>query len=88
LACPLHGYSPAPTQRSLLRQLQTQLARYVQLPSQIFDGLQSTVVQLVSHSSQKCNFDDNDGEEAACSPSLHKKEILYCKYNDDDDDPI
>ncbi len=37
-------------------------------------------------SSGHCDSSDNDGEAADFSLSLHKKEMLECQYDDDDDD--
>jgi hypothetical protein len=43
-------------------------------------------VEMDRQSSGHCNSNDNDGEAADVSPSLHKKEMLEHKYDDDDDD--
>ncbi len=43
-------------------------------------------VEMDRQSSGHCDSSDNDGKAADFSPSLHKKEMLERKYDDDDDD--
>jgi hypothetical protein len=43
-------------------------------------------VDMDRQSSGHCYSSDNDGEAADFSLSLHKKEMLEHKYDDDDDD--
>ena len=43
-------------------------------------------VEMDRQSSGHCYSSDNDGEAADFSPSLHKKEMLERKYDDDNDD--
>ena len=45
-------------------------------------------VEMDRQSSGHCDSSDNDGEAADFSPSLHKKEMLEQKYDDDDDDDV
>jgi hypothetical protein len=42
-------------------------------------------VEMDRQSSGHRDSSDNDGEAADFSPSLHKKEMIECKYDDDDD---
>ena len=43
-------------------------------------------VQMDCHSSHHGNSSSDDAEEADCSPSLHKEEMLERKFDYDDDD--
>ncbi len=79
-------YSPVPAQGRLRRRLQTQrgtrMASARRGKSTTADAM---AVEMDRQSSGHCYSSDNNGEAADFSPSLHKKEMLEGKYDDDDD---
>ena len=80
-------YSPVPSQGRLRRRLQTQrstrMASARRGKSTTDDAM---AVEMDRQSSGHCDSSDNDVEAADFSPSLHKKEMLERKYDDDNDD--
>jgi hypothetical protein len=80
-------YSPVPAQGRLRRRLQTQrgtrMASSRRGKSTTDDAM---AVEMDRQSSAHRDSSDDDGEAAEFSPSLHEKEMLERKYDDDYDD--